>query len=174
MDSRRVLILGGARSGKSRYGERLAEESGLAPVYLATGEAGDEEMAARIAVHRARRGPAWRTVEEPLELEAALVREAALGRALLVDCLTLWLSNIMAAGAAIEQRIAALARTASHLPGLVLFVSNEVGLGLVPETPLGRAFRDAQGRLNQAMAEACDRVVLMVAGLPLMLKGEAP
>jgi adenosylcobinamide kinase / adenosylcobinamide-phosphate guanylyltransferase len=174
MDSGRVLILGGARSGKSRYGERLAEESGLEPVYLATGEPGDEEMAARIAAHRARRCGAWRTVEEPLELEAALAREAASGRALLVDCLTLWLSNLMAAGAALEARIAALAAAAARLPGLVVFVSNEVGLGLVPETPLGRAFRDAQGRLNQAMAEACDRLVLMVAGLPLMLKGEAP
>jgi adenosylcobinamide kinase / adenosylcobinamide-phosphate guanylyltransferase len=170
----RVLILGGARSGKSRYGERLAEESGLNPVYLATGEADDEEMAARIAAHRARRGPAWRTVEEPLDLEGALDREAAPRRALLVDCLTLWLSNIMAAGAAIEQRIAGLDVAASRLPGLVVFVSNEVGLGLVPETALGRAFRDAQGRLNQAMAEACDRVVLMVAGLPLVLKGGQP
>lgn len=173
MDSGRVLILGGARSGKSRYGERLAEESGLEPVYIATGEPGDAEMAARIAEHRIRRGGRWRTVEEPHGLEAALKRKAAPGRALLVDCLTLWLSNIMAAGAVVEERIASLVGVAARLPGLVIFVSNEVGLGLVPETPLGRAFRDAQGRLNQAMAEACDWVVLMVAGLPLVLKGDA-
>lgn len=166
-----MLILGGARSGKSRYGERLAEESGLEPVYVATGEPGDQEMASRIAAHRARRGRAWRTVEEPLALAAALKREAAPGRALLVDCLTLWLSNIMAAGAAAEERIAVLVRAAARLPGLVVFVSNEVGLGLVPETSLGRAFRDAQGRLNQAVAEVCERVVFIAAGLPLTLKG---
>ena len=168
-----MLVLGGARSGKSRCGERLAEESGLEPVYLATGEPGDAEMAARIAAHRARRGESWRTIEEPLELESALAREAAPGRALLVDCLTLWLSNIMAAGAAAEERIARLAAAVARLPGLVIFVANEVGLGVVPETPLGRAFRDAQGRLNQAMTEVCGRVVLMVAGLPLVLKGGA-
>lgn len=173
MNEGRVLILGGARSGKSRYGERLAEASGLEPVYLATAEPGDAEMAERIAEHRARRGGSWRTIEEPLALEAMLAREAGSGRALLVDCLTLWLSNLMQAGAVLEERIASLARACMSLPGLILFVSNEIGLGLVPETPLGRAFRDAQGRLNQAMAQACGRVVFIAAGLPLVLKGEA-
>jgi len=168
-----VLVLGGARSGKSAYGERLVADSGLDAVYLATAEPGDSEMAERIAEHRRRRGPAWRTVEEPLALEACLGEVAGEGRAVLVDCLTLWLSNLMLAGADVVSRTEALCRTARALPGLVVFVSNEVGLGLVPETPLGRRFRDAQGRLNQAVAAAGDRVVFVAAGLPLVLKESA-
>ena len=152
MSGRLVLVLGGARSGKSAYAEKLVRESGLVPVYLATAAPGDEEMAERIAQHRSRRGPTWRTVEVPDDLEGALAREAGEGRAVLVDCLTLWLSNLMLAGADVEERAALLADRASRLLGLGVFVSNEVGLGLVPETPLGRRFRDAQGRLNQAMA----------------------
>jgi adenosylcobinamide kinase/adenosylcobinamide-phosphate guanylyltransferase len=118
----------------------------LSPVYLATAEAGDVEMTERIAHHRERRGAAWRTVEEPLELEAALGRHASEGKAILVDCLTLWLSNLMHAGHDPSERGAALARLRSALPAGSSFVSNEVGLGLVPDTPLGRRFRDAQGR----------------------------
>jgi len=166
-----LLVLGGARSGKSAYAERQVAESGLDRAYIATAEARDGEMAERIAHHRARRGTAWRTVEEPDRLEQALAQNAGEGRAVLVDCLTLWLSNLMHAGADVEARGAALCRIARTLSGLLVFVSNEVGLGLVPDTPLGRNFRDAQGRLNQAVAKIADRVVFVAAGLPLTLKG---
>ena len=168
-----VLVLGGARSGKSVYAERLVCQSGLDAVYVATATPGDAEMAERIAIHRSRRGETWRTVEAPDRLEETLEREAAVGRTVLVDCLTLWLTNIMLAGADVEARSRSLVETARKLPGLRIFVSNEVGLGLVPETPIGRRFRDAQGRLNQAMAAAADQVVFMAAGLPLMLKGQS-
>jgi adenosylcobinamide kinase/adenosylcobinamide-phosphate guanylyltransferase len=166
-----VLVLGGARSGKSAYAEKLVAGSALDAVYVATASAGDAEMAERIAEHRKRRGAAWRTVEAPDDLEGVLVSEAGEGRAVLVDCLTLWLSNLMLAGADCEARGAALAERARGLSGLRVFVSNEVGLGLVPETPLGRRFRDAQGRLNQKIAAVADHVVFMAAGLPLVLKG---
>lgn len=166
-----VLVLGGGRSGKSAYAERLVMQSGLDPVYVATARASDAEMRRRIAAHRARRGPAWRTVEEPEKLEYALVAEAADDRAVLVDCLTLWLSNIMETGDDVELRCQALCDTVSRLAGLVVLVSNEVGLGLVPETPLGRRFRDAQGQLNQSVAAVADRAVFIAAGLPLALKG---
>ncbi len=166
-------MLGGARSGKSAYAERLVVESGLERVYVATAEAGDTEMAQRIAHHQARRGEGWRTLEETQSLEKVLEQSTGEGRAVLVDCLTLWLSNLMFLGVDIEARTAALCRTAKHLPGLVVFVSNEVGLGLVPDTPLGRQFRDAQGRLNQAVASVADRVAFLAAGLPLYLKGTA-
>ena len=166
-----VLVLGGARSGKSAYGEKLATGSGLEPVYIATATAGDAEMTARIAQHRARRGLEWRTIEEPHALEAALVENAAEGRALLVDCLTLWLTNLMLSGVDPETRGDALCHTARGLSGLVVFVSNEVGLGIVPDTALGRRFRDAQGRLNQAIAAVAVNVVFVAAGLPLFLKG---
>lgn len=166
-----MLVLGGARSGKSAYAERLVAESGLEAVYVATAAAGDEEMAARIEAHRARRDPSWRTVEAPDRLENVLRQEADEGRAVLVDCLTLWLSNLMLADADVEARTERLVETARGAKGLRVLVSNEVGLGLVPETPLGRRFRDAQGRLNQAVAGVADRVVFMAAGLPLMLKG---
>lgn len=166
-----ALVLGGARSGKSAFAEGLAMRSGHDRVYIATAEAGDAEMTARIAEHRARRGDGWRTVEAPHRLEDAIAREAVEGRALVVDCLTLWLSNLMLAGIDMELRVHALCRTIGTLPGLAVLVSNEVGLGLVPDTPLGRRFRDAQGRLNQAVAAIADRVVFMAAGLPLELKG---
>ncbi len=171
MEQGLVLVLGGARSGKSAYAERLVIKSGLQRTYLATAEAGDAEMAARIAHHRARRADGWNTVEEPDAVEAALEKAAGEGRAVLVDCLTLWLSNLMHSRADLEARTATLCRTAQRLSGLVVFVSNEVGLGLVPDTPLGRQFRDAQGRLNQAVAAAADRVLFVAAGLPLVLKG---
>jgi adenosylcobinamide kinase/adenosylcobinamide-phosphate guanylyltransferase len=166
-----VLVLGGARSGKSAYAERLVTESGLDRVCIATARRGDAEMRKRIREHRDRRGAGWHTVEEPERLEYALTAEAQEGKAVLVDCLTLWLSNLMHAGADTELRGQALADAAQRLPGLVVFVSNEVGLGLVPDTPLGRTFRDGQGRLNQAVAAIADRVVFIAAGLPLYLKG---
>ncbi len=168
-----LLVLGGARSGKSRFAQSRAEASGLEPVLVATATAGDEEMAARIARHRAERDSRWRTVEAPLDLVGVLASQCAPGRIVVVDCLTLWLSNLMQAGADAETGSAALARAASGLAGPAIFVSNEVGLGLVPQTALGRAFRDAQGRLNQTMATACAEVVFVAAGLPLTLKGGA-
>jgi adenosylcobinamide kinase/adenosylcobinamide-phosphate guanylyltransferase len=171
MRSGTVLVLGGARSGKSLFGERLVTDSGHSPVYVATAEPRDAEMTERIAAHQARRGPAWRIVEEPHALEAALAREAAPDRAVLVDCLTLWLSNLMEAEADIAARTNALCEMLPRVSGLVVLVSNEIGLGLVPDNPLGRAFRDAQGRLNQKVAAAVDRVVFVAAGLPLVLKG---
>ena len=166
-----VLVLGGARSGKSAFAEGLVTRSDLERVYIATARPGDAEMAARIAAHRARRGAGWRNVEAPDRLEYELVAAVGAGRAVLVDCLTLWLSNLMHDKADAELHGQSLADTASRLPGLVVFVSNEVGLGLVPETPLGRAFRDAQGRLNQAVAAMATHVVFVAAGLPLYLKG---
>ncbi len=176
------LILGGARSGKSRHAEQRALESGLAVTVIATAEAGDAEMAARIRRHRADRPAHWRTVETPRALAATLRREAAAGRCLIVDCLTLWLSNLLAgaehlpvaADAAalplfVRERDALLT-TLPQLPGRIVLVANEIGLGLVPESPLGRLFRDEAGRLNQAVAAACARVVFVAAGLPLVLK----
>ena len=166
-----LLVLGGARSGKSRFAEADAMASGLDKVYVATASAWDDEMRARIARHRADRADAgWRTIEEPLALVEVLVRASAADRIVLVDCLTLWLSNVMVSGADPEAGCRDLAACLARLPGPVIFVSNEVGSGIVPDNALGRAFRDAQGRLNQAMATACGRVVLVVAGLALWLK----
>ncbi len=167
---RTTLVLGGARSGKSAFAEKLVRESGLARVYLATAAPGDEEMRARIAHHRQQRGDGWLTIEEPLALVDGLTREAGRGRAVLIDCLTLWLSNLMLAGRDPEIEARRLARFLDVAPGPVVLVSNEVGLGLVPETPLGRAFRDAQGRLNQIVAAVVPNVVFVAAGLPLWLK----
>ncbi|SET58711.1 bifunctional adenosylcobinamide kinase/adenosylcobinamide-phosphate guanylyltransferase [Oceanicella actignis] len=165
--ARVALILGGARSGKSARALALTRPP---RVFLATAQALDEEMAARIAAHRAERGPDWTVVEEPLELTRALAAHAAEGRCVLVDCLTLWLSNLMAAGRDPEAEAAALAAALPALPGEIVFVSNEVGMGLAPMNALGRAFRDAQGRLNQTIAAVADRVEFVAAGLPLTLK----
>ncbi|MFU2486586.1 bifunctional adenosylcobinamide kinase/adenosylcobinamide-phosphate guanylyltransferase [Thauera sp. WH-1] len=176
------LILGGARSGKSREAERRAEESGLAVTVIATAEALDEEMAARIRRHQADRPAAWRTVEAPVALADTLRREAAPGRCVVVDCLSLWVSNLLVdadhlpPGAGAEElplfrrERDALLATLPTLRGHIILVANEVGLGLVPETPLGRLFRDEAGRLNQVVAALCSRVVFVAAGLPLVLK----
>jgi adenosylcobinamide kinase/adenosylcobinamide-phosphate guanylyltransferase len=164
-----TLVLGGARSGKSRYAEALIASRG-AGLYLASAEAGDAEMAERIRQHRARRGAAWETLEEPLELAAALIREARPDRPILVDCLTLWLSNLLLAGRDLEAETRQLVGSLAALRGPVVLVSNEVGLGIVPDNALARRFRDAAGRLNQEVAAACERVVLVAAGLPLILK----
>lgn len=167
-----TLVLGGARSGKSRFAERLiADSTATRRIYLATATAGDTEMAERIAHHRARRAADWQTIEAPLALDDTLAQHAAADSALLVDCLTLWLSNLMHAGRDVDHETARLVAVLRQVPGDVVLVSNEVGLGLVPETPLGRAFRDAQGRLNQAVAEVAGRVAFVAAGLPLWLKG---
>ncbi len=167
-----TLVLGGARAGKSAYAESLVMTGPASRgLYLATGAPGDAEMAVRIAEHRARRGSGWRTVEEPLELTRALKAHASAERPVLVDCLTLWLSNLMHAARDTETATRHLIDALPDLAGPVVFVSNEVGLGIVPDNALARRFRDAAGRLNQAVAAACQRVVLVTAGLPLVLKG---
>ena len=166
-----TLVLGGARSGKSAFAERLVAEAAGTRLYLATATAGDDEMCERIAHHRARRGGSWRTIEEPLALVETLGREDHPGNTILVDCLTLWLSNLMHAGKDMDgesRRLAAFLREACATK--IVLVSNEVGLGLVPDTPLGRAFRDAQGRLNQTVAAAVSNVAFVAAGLPIWLK----
>lgn len=164
-----TLVLGGARSGKSAYAEGLLS-SGPA-LYLATGQAFDDEMAARIHLHRDRRGPHWDTLEEPLELAATLDRVLDPARPVLVDCLTLWISNLMHAGHDVDAETGALCEVLARPRGPVVLVSNEVGLGLVPDNRLGREFRDHQGRVNQRVARTCSRVVFVAAGLPLFLKG---
>jgi adenosylcobinamide kinase/adenosylcobinamide-phosphate guanylyltransferase len=169
----REFILGGARSGKSALAVRLAQASGRAVTVVATAAAGDAEMAERIARHRAARPATWRVVEEPIALAARLRAECAADRLVIVDCLTLWLANLMLAAAPLEAERAALLDALPGLAGRVLFVANEVGLGIVPENALARRFRDAAGALNQAVAERCDRVTLVTAGLPLVLKGPA-
>lgn len=166
-----IMIIGGARSGKSRYAEELILHSGMNPVYLASAQAGDAEMAQRIAEHRRRRGSDWRTLEAPLALPAALRAEMAPDRAILVDCLTLWLSNLMLTGHDREAETGALLAALSSAKGLIVLVSNEVGLGIVPDNALARAFRDEAGRLNQSVAAAVPSVAFMAAGLPLWLKG---
>ena len=165
-----TLILGGARSGKSRFAEDLAVAIGLARVYVATAEAYDDEMRDRIAQHRARRDSDWTTVDAPLDLAAALDSSAEAGRVVLVDCLTLWLSNVMLAAHDVDAALDGLLVALGRLTGPAILVSNEVGSGIVPDTRLGRDFRDHQGRLNQRVAAVADRVTLVVAGLPLDLK----
>jgi adenosylcobinamide kinase/adenosylcobinamide-phosphate guanylyltransferase len=165
-----TLVLGGARSGKSAWAERLADSTAGLPVYLAPAEAGDAEMAERIRRHRERRGPRWRTIEEPLEICAALRRECRPGQVVLVDCLSLWLSNLMGAGRDVEQEVARLLTALGALDTPVVLVSNEVGMGIVPANALARDFRDDLGRLNQAVARVAELVVFVAAGLPLALK----
>lgn len=167
-----ILVLGGARSGKSAFAEALARQSGLARLYLATADAWDDEMRTRIASHQAARARhGWRTIEARLDIAPIIAREAGPETILLVDCLTLWLSNVMLAEQDVAAAQAGLIAALGTAKGPVILVSNEVGLGLVPETPLGRQFRDAQGRLNQAVAAALPRAVFIAAGLPLYLKG---
>lgn len=165
------LVLGGARSGKTAFALGRAEGSGLTPVMVATAEVRDDEMAARVAAHRAERGPAWRTIEEPHDLAGVLERETGSDRVLVVDCLTLWLSNRMFAEVEVEAEIAGLVATLGRVRGPVVLVSNEVGLGIVPENALARRFRDLQGRLNREVASVAGRVTFVAAGLPLSLKG---
>ena len=168
--ARTTLVIGGARSGKSRYAEQLLSAHDGTLIYIATAEAGDAEMAARIAEHQARRGAAWQTIEQPLDLVAALETHCRPAAAVLVDCLTLWLSNLMAASRDIAAETTRLVHAVPRLEGRAVLVSNEVGFGIVPNHPLGREFRDHAGRLNQAVAAAVDEAVFMVAGLPLRLK----
>ena len=164
-----TLVLGGARSGKSRYAESLIVTSPPPWTYIATAEAGDGEMVDRIAGHRGQRGDGWRTVEAPHDLPSALAAAAA-DTPVLVDCLTLWLSNRMLADADVEAETARLEAALGVRRGPVVLVSNEVGFGIVPDNALARRFRDLQGRLNQRVAARADRVVLMVAGIPVVVK----
>jgi adenosyl cobinamide kinase/adenosyl cobinamide phosphate guanylyltransferase len=168
MSERLTLVLGGARSGKSRHAEALV--TGQAPpwVYIATAQAFDDEMHARIAAHRSRRPEGWRTVEAPLDLAEALA--AAGERPVLVDCLTLWLSNLMLGEADLAARIAAFERALAARKAPTVVVSNEVGLGIVPDNALARAFRDQAGLLNQRIAARAGRVLFVVAGLPIVVK----
>jgi adenosylcobinamide kinase/adenosylcobinamide-phosphate guanylyltransferase len=167
---RLTLVLGGARSGKSRYAEELVRKHPPPWIYIATAEALDDEMRIRIADHAARRGEGWATVEAPLALGDAIAAHGASGRPVLVDCLTLWLSNVFLAGMPIPDECGRLCSALSKAPGPVVVVSNEVGLGIVPENKLGRDFRDAQGRLNAEVAALAGHVVFMAAGLPLIMK----
>ena len=170
MSGRSVLVLGGARSGKSAHAESLLSKAPL--LYLATGQAHDDEMADRIRRHRERRGPCWITVEEPLDLVEALYRHRSTFAGILVDCLTLWISNLMMAERNVAEAADALCAAITLTTVPLVLVSCEVGLGLVPETPLGREFRDYQGMVNQRVAKVCNKVVFVAAGLPLVLKDE--
>ncbi len=168
---RSTLILGGARSGKSAYALRMAGSARVThAVFIATATAGDKEMAARIATHRAERGDNWHTVEEPLDLAGALAAQCEAGTPIVIDCLTLWLSNLMEARRDTEAETARLIDAMTASPGPLLLVANEVGLGIVPDNKLARDFRDAHGRLNQTVAATAERVVFLAAGLPLIMK----
>lgn len=179
-----TLILGGARGGKSALAERLALDAGGSVLYVATAEAIDDEMCACIAAHRAQRPPFWRTCEEPRAVAAALARawpEAAPDFVLL-DCVTVWINNLLfaqgenpdaaAAARVVEQEVAALLAFIAGHPARWVLVSNEVGLGIVPDTPLTRLYRDLLGRVNQQLAAAADKVIMVVAGLPVTIKGK--
>lgn len=172
----KTLVLGGARSGKSAHAEQLAVASGLPVTYIATAQVYDAEFAARVQHHRTRRPAHWRLVEEPFHLADTLAREAAADRCLLVDCLTLWLAQWLCDDCKPPQEKSwqserqAVLDLLPGLPGEIVLVSNEVGLGIVPLGEINRRFQDEQGRLNQAVAAACDKAVFMAAGLPLTLK----
>lgn len=171
----RTLILGGARSGKSQLAEKMAHQSGLAVTYIATAQAQDAEMSGRIAEHRARRPVHWKTVEEPLKLAAALEANAAADCCLLVDCLTLWLTNLLLQPSPelFARERAALLEIIPELPGINILVSNETGMGIVPMGELSRRFGDEAGWLHQELAARCDNVLFTVAGLPITLKGNS-
>jgi adenosylcobinamide kinase / adenosylcobinamide-phosphate guanylyltransferase len=168
-DRRLTFVLGGARSGKSSHAERLVSELPAPWTYIATAEAYDDEMRERIALHRARRGEGWQTVGAPRELAVAL-QNVPEGKPVLVDCLTLWLTNHMLDGNDVEAECVRLVEVFARPRGPWFVVSNEVGLGIVPDNALARRFRDAAGRLNQQVAAVADTVLMMVAGLPLKVK----
>jgi adenosylcobinamide kinase/adenosylcobinamide-phosphate guanylyltransferase len=170
-----VLVLGGARSGKTGFAERLAMRAGTRPAYLATAQALDAEMRERVESHKQQRTQAFATIEEPLRLSAAITQAAKAHDAILVDCLTLWITNLIVANenvaTAVDELLATLAKTTS---ARVILVSNEVGLGIVPDNAMARMFRDLAGSAHQRIAEICDDAYFVVAGLPMVLKGTAP
>lgn len=170
MSGKITLVLGGARSGKSRYAEKLVTESKHPRLYLATAQAFDQEMMHRITQHQQSRGSGWKTVEEPIDLQGALQAHSAVDNIILVDCLTLWLSNLMAQDKPVDEEYKKLIAALENLPGSVVLVSNEVGQGIVPDNALARAFRDHAGRLHQQIAETADEVYFITAGLPQKLK----
>jgi adenosylcobinamide kinase / adenosylcobinamide-phosphate guanylyltransferase len=167
-----TFVLGGARSGKSAYAESLAKAA-KAPVYIATSEQTDKEMSDRIALHRERRGKRWRTIEEPLQLTAAIAICDHKGGFMLIDCITVWLNNLLFHKEDVDTHITILCQTLAEVKGEVVIVANEVGLGIVPDNALARRFRDVAGRVNQAIAQAADEVVFIAAGLPTLLKTPA-
>jgi adenosylcobinamide kinase / adenosylcobinamide-phosphate guanylyltransferase len=171
LSARTALVLGGARSGKSAFSERLALGTGLERHYIATGQAWDDEMRERIARHRHERGPSWVTHEEPLRLVETLAEIDSPGRIILVDCLTLWVTNLMMDDVDMAPRFAALTAQVERSKSSIILVSNEVGLGIVPENRMAREFRDHAGRLHQQVAAVADEVFLVAAGLPLRMKG---
>lgn len=170
-----VLVLGGARSGKTGFAERLAMRAGERPAYLATAEALDAEMRERVKTHKAQRGHSFATIEEPLRLSEAITRAAARHDVILVDCLTLWITNMILANenvaGAVDELLATLAETGDSR---VILVSNEVGLGIVPDNAMARMFRDLAGSAHQRLAEICSDAYFVVAGLPMVLKGTLP
>ncbi len=168
----KTLILGGARSGKSRYALELGESLSNQRVFIAPAQPFDEGMQKRIARHRADRDTSWQTVEEHIEICDVIERECRDGRVVVLDCLTLWLNNLMLFERDVEADLDRLVSLlAQNVAGELILVSNEIGLGLVPDTELGREFRDLHGRMNQRVAAVCDRVLFMVAGLPMVVKG---
>jgi len=171
----KTLILGGVRAGKSRLAERLASESGLPVTYVATALAQDEEMCKRIAAHRVRRPDSWTVIEEPLRLATILSDPTVTGHCVLVDCLTLWLTNLLTAEDAtrFEHERAALLSVLPTLASQIILVSNETNMGVMPLGELSRRYCDEAGRLHQQLAQVCDRVVLTIAGLPHILKGDS-
>ena len=171
MAGKSIFVLGGARSGKSAYAESLADGWQGKKIYLATAGIFDTEMDERVKLHRQRRGDDWLTIEEPLELVAALEKTMNENSLVLVDCLTLWLSNMMEKSADISSKAEKLGQLLDNPKGRVIVVSNEVGQGIVPDNALARRFRDESGMMNQIIASHCDRVVFVTAGLPLVLKG---
>ena len=173
--TRHVLVLGGARSGKTAFAEALAIRSGAKPAYLATAEALDAEMRDRVATHKAGRAERFTTIEEPLALSDALLRASAEHDVVLVDCLTLWITNLLMANEDVSKAVSELGATLVQLKSAkVILVSNEVGMGIVPDNAMARTFRDLAGAAHQRLAEICDDVYFVVAGLPMTLKGEAP
>jgi adenosylcobinamide kinase / adenosylcobinamide-phosphate guanylyltransferase len=163
-----TLVLGGARSGKSHHAEALIAQHAAPWIYIATAQPFDNEMRTRVAEHQARRNADWQTVEAPIDLANAIAQEPT--RPILVDCLTLWLTNLMLGNHDIPTAISTLEAVLSKRQAPIVLVSNELGLGIVPATPLGRSFRDEAGRLNQRMATLAGRVLFMIAGLPMTLK----
>lgn len=172
---RHVLVLGGARSGKTAFAERLAIRSGSRPAYLATAEALDSEMRDRVATHQRGRGGRFTTIEEPVALSHTLRRASAEHDVVLVDCLTLWITNLLVANADVAKAVDELSDTLARLDSAkIILVSNEVGLGIVPDNAMARTFRDLAGAAHQRLADICDDVYFIVAGLPMTLKGDLP